>query len=101
MNTSWHMFRPEWYAKGHEVHAKWARPVAVAMGDDAHLNAALIAAAPAMFNALIQIQEHLASAGELSSIPFRIQWDMQAAIENAKQPLYTPSQPINSGEPSC
>lgn len=92
MNTSWLMFRPEWFASGHEINGKGARLVAVAVGDNAPDNANLIAAAPAMFNALVQIQEHLASAGELASIPFRIQWDMQAAIENARQPVYTPSQ---------
>lgn len=101
MNTSWHMFRPEWYASGNEIKARGSRLVAVAVDYDAASNANLIAAAPSMLNALIQVVEHLESAGELASIPFRIQWDMRAAIDNAKQPLYTASQPITSGEPSC
>ncbi len=101
MNKSWIMFRPEWFATGHEINGKGARLVAVAVGEDAHHHAAMIAAAPAMFNALVQIQEHLASAGELASLPYRLQWDLRAAIENAAQPVYTPSQAINSGEPSC
>lgn len=100
MDTSWLMFRPEWFASGHEINGKGARLVAVAVGDNAPDNANLIAAAPAMFNALVQIQEHLASAGDLASLPYRLQWDLQAAIQNAAQPVYTPSQPINSGEAS-
>ena len=56
-----------------------------------------MAAAPLMFNTLVQIRDHLNTAGEGVALPFRVQLDLRAALDHANQPAYTvglaPDQP--------
>lgn len=97
MIQPWRLFRTEWYALGSEIHGGSPSLVGVCVGDHAVINARLMAAAPLMFNTLVQIRDHLNTAGEGVALPFRVQLDLRAALDHANQPAYTvglePDQP--------
>lgn len=92
----WRLLRPEWYPLSAEIHGGSPSLVGVCVGDHAVVNARLMAAAPLMFNTLIQIRDHLDKAGEASPIPYRIAWDLRAVLDHAAQPVYSAELGINN-----
>lgn len=76
-------YRLEWTSRDNEIHGQHWPIVGVALGRDAHEHARLMAAAPAMFNALALVARHLELRGQEGLLPYNIWWDIRCALANA------------------